>query len=80
MINIEKTAENLFDKIRSRFSGVTIGDESAKATVDPENARFFNFDYIGKDGSNIGQVTISLIDDNSLKIYLIDIKKLLKAW
>lgn len=68
MINIEKTAENLFDKIRSRFSGVTIGDESAKATVDPENARFFNFDFIA-DGKNYGNITISLIDADSLKVY-----------
>jgi len=68
MINIEKTAENLFDKIRSRFAGVTIGDESAKATVDPENARFFNFDFIA-DGKNFGNITISLIDTNSLKVY-----------
>lgn len=68
MINIEKTAENLFDKIRSRFAGVTIGDESAKATVDPENARFFNFDFIA-DGKNYGNITISLIDADSLKVY-----------
>jgi hypothetical protein len=68
MINIEKTAENLFDKIRSRFAGVTIGDESAKATVDPENARFFNFDFVA-DGKNFGNITISLIDADSLKVY-----------
>lgn len=68
MINIEKTAENLFDKIRSRFTGVSIGDESAKATVDPEKARFFNFDFIAN-GKNYGNITISLIDQDSLKVY-----------
>lgn len=68
MINIEKTSENLFDKIRSRFSGVTIGDESAKATVDPANARFFNFDFTAGD-KNFGNITISLLDLEGLKIY-----------
>jgi len=68
MINIEKTAENLFDKIRSRFSSVSIGDENAKATVDPEQARFFNFDFTAAD-KNYGNITISLADNDSLKIY-----------
>jgi hypothetical protein len=68
MIELDKIAESLFDKIRSRFDGVSIGDETSKATLDPTKARFFNFDY-EVDGENYGNVTISLIDDNSLKIY-----------
>ena len=68
MIEIEKIAENLFDKIRSRFENINIGDESAKATLDPEKARFFNFDY-NVDGENYGNITLSLVDDNSLKVY-----------
>ena len=68
MLEIEKIAENLFDKIRSRFEGVSIGDENAKATLDPTKARFFNFDYVS-DGENYGNLTISLVDDNNLKVY-----------
>lgn len=68
MIEIDKVAENLFDKIRSRFDNVNIGDESAKATLDPAKARFFNFDY-EVDGNNIGNITLSLVDDNNLKVY-----------
>ena len=68
MIEIEKVAENLFDKIRSRFDAVNIGDENAKATLDPTTARFFNFDYV-KDGNTFGNITISLVDDNNLKVY-----------
>jgi hypothetical protein len=68
MLEIEKIAENLFDKIRSRFEGVSIGDENAKATLDPTKARFFNFDYMS-DGENYGNLTISLVDDNNLKVY-----------
>lgn len=66
---IEKIAEDLFEKIRSRFDGVSLGDQSAKATADPEKARFFNFNYASKNGEEFGNVTVSIIDENSLKIY-----------
>ena len=66
---IEKIAEDLFEKIRSRFENVNLGNETAKATPNPEEARFFNFDYVSKDGENFGNITLSLIDENSLKIY-----------
>lgn len=66
---IESISTALFDKIRSRFPGVTLGDEQAKAEQDPEKARFFNFTYCGKDGAQFGTVTISLIDETSLKVY-----------
>lgn len=68
MIEVDKIAENLFDKIRSRFSSINIGDESAKSTLDPTKARFFNFDYT-VDNRDIGNITLSLADDQSLKIY-----------
>ena len=68
MIEIEKVAENLFDKIRSRFDAVNIGDENAKATLDPGQARFFNFDYVIND-RNLGNITISLVDTNNLKVF-----------
>ena len=68
MIEIEKVAENLFDKIRSRFDAVNIGDENAKATLDPTQARFFNFDYVIND-RNLGNITISLVDSNNLKVF-----------
>jgi hypothetical protein len=68
MREIDKIAEGLFEKIRDRFEDVSLGDENAKATQDPEQARFFNFDYT-IDGANLGNITISLIDETSLKIY-----------
>lgn len=68
MNNIENIAEELFNKIRSRFEKITIGDESGKSTDDPTQARFFNFDYVTSDGVNHGEVTISLVDNQSLKI------------
>ena len=63
---IESISTALFDKIRSRFPGVTLGDEKAKACTDPAEARFFNFTYTGQDGAEFGSVTISLIDETSL--------------
>lgn len=69
MRELDKISAALFDKIRSRFDTVSIGDRQAKRVNDPEQARFFNFDYISSDGKNFGNVTISLIDENSLKIY-----------
>ena len=68
MREINKIAEALFEKIRDRFDDVTLGDENAKATQDPESARFFNFDYT-VDGNSHGNITISVIDENSLKVY-----------
>lgn len=66
---IESIATALFEKIRSRFTNVTLGDEKAQAEQDPEKARFFNFTYTGRDGAKFGTVTISLIDETSLKVY-----------
>lgn len=69
MRELDKIATNLFDKIRSRFENVNLGDEQIQQTSDPEKARFFNFDYISKEGKNYGNVTISIVDDESLKVY-----------
>jgi hypothetical protein len=68
MREINKIAEGLFEKIRDRFEDVSLGDDKAKATQDPEKARFFNFDYTA-DGHDYGNITISIIDEASLKVY-----------
>jgi hypothetical protein len=68
MREINNISSELFDKIRTRFDNVRLGDEKSKATTDPEQARFFNFDYT-VDGEKVGVITISLIDESSLKLY-----------
>lgn len=68
-IEIGKIAESLFEKIRNRFEDVSLGDEKAKATSSPDQARFFNFDYVSENGDNFGNVTISIIDNDNLKLY-----------
>ena len=61
-------ATDLFYKIRSRFSGLKLGNDTGAITINPEEARFFDFDY--KDGETaIGHVSISLAEDNSIKVY-----------
>ena len=69
MKNIERIAEELFDKIRSRFDHVVLGDKDTQETDSPDEARFFNFDYSTASGENYGNITLSLIDENGLKIY-----------
>jgi hypothetical protein len=68
MRELENIAADLFDKIRTRFDEVRLGDENSKATTDPEKARFINFDYT-VDGNRVGAITLSLIDDAGLKVY-----------
>lgn len=69
MKEIESISAALFDKIRSRFPNITLGNESAKAETDPKKARFFNFTYTDKNGNEFGKITLSLIDENGLKVY-----------
>ena len=68
MIEIEKKAEKLFDKVRSRFETVSLGDEKAQATDDPASARFFNFNYVSKAGKDFGNVHLNIVDPDKLKV------------
>jgi len=61
-------ATDLFYKIRSRFTGLKLGESTGQITINPENARFFDFDYTEND-KNIGHVSISLAEPNSMKVY-----------
>ena len=61
-------ATDLFYKIRSRFSGLKLGAETGQITINPEEARFFDFDYMEGE-EPIGHVSISLAEQNSMKVY-----------
>ena len=65
---LNKTANDLFQHLRTRFSPVTIGNENAEVVTDPSEARFFSFDYKENDKS-LGTVSVSIIDNRSLKVY-----------
>lgn len=68
MRDVSNIAEELFDKIRTRFENVRLGDDKSKSTTEPDAARFFNFDYT-VEGHKVGNITISIVDERSLKIY-----------
>ena len=61
-------ATDLFYKIRSRFRGLKLGAETGQITINPEEARFFDFDYMEGE-TPIGHVSISLAEPNSMKVY-----------
>lgn len=65
---IQIISQDIFDKVRSRFSNLEMGDETGAVTIDPAEARFFDFDFI-YEGTNLGRVSVSLNDLGSLKIY-----------
>ena len=67
MKNIESIAQDLFDKIRSRFQPIRLRDEQGKPTKEEPKARFFNFVYASPDGTRHGVLTISIVDGKSLK-------------
>ena len=63
MQNFDNISEDLFNKIRGRFSNVTIGDEQGNVTNDPTKARFFDFDYNG-----LGKVSVSVSEEKGLTV------------
>lgn len=65
---IEIIAQDVFDKVRGRFSNVEMGDQNGAVTVNPKDARFFDFDF-AIEGNNLGRVSISLNELGSLKIF-----------
>ena len=64
----DNIATDLFYKIRSRFSGLKLGASDGTITINPEDARFFDFDYTDNN-KVIGHVSISLAEENSIKVY-----------
>lgn len=69
MRNFDRIAESLFEKIRSRFDNVSLGDADSNSTQNPQDARFFNFNYVSHEGKNFGNVSISIVDSDSLKMF-----------
>ena len=65
---IQIISQDLFDKVRSRFSNLEMGDKTGAVTIDPALARFFDFDFV-VEGNNLGRVSISLNELGSLKVY-----------
>lgn len=65
---IEFIAQDIFDKIRSRFENLEMGDADGSVSLDPALARFFDFDFV-IEGNRLGRVSISINEIGSLKIF-----------
>jgi len=63
-----KNSQDLFNKIRSQFSNIRLGDENGAATADPSSAVFFEFEF-QEDADTFGSVSISLADGENMKVY-----------
>ena len=63
-----KTSNDLFNKIRSQFSNIEIGDESGQPTADASKAVFFDFEF-KEDADTFGRVSVSLADGESMKVF-----------
>ena len=63
-----KNSQDLFNKIRSQFTNIRLGDENGAATADPNSAVFFEFEF-QEDADTFGSVSISLADGESMKVY-----------
>ena len=63
-----KNSQDLFNKIRSQFSNIRLGDENGAATADPTDAVFFEFEF-REDADTFGAVSISLADGETMKVY-----------
>ena len=62
-----KTSQDLFNKIRSQFANIRLGDENGAATADPQGAVFFEFEF-QEDADTFGSVSISLADGENMKV------------
>ena len=67
MKNFNKIGKDLFNKLRGRFQNMTIGDEEGNVTNEPENARFFEFDY-SDSSRTLGKVSVNISEDDGLSI------------
>jgi hypothetical protein len=65
---IEIISQDVFDKIRSRFSNLMMGDKDGMKTDEPKDARIFDFDF-AIEGASLGRVSISINELGSLKVF-----------
>jgi hypothetical protein len=66
MKDLTTISTDLFNKVRSRFSNVKLGDQAGAVVTSPATARFFDLDFT-HDGDSLGHVNIKL-DNTSLTV------------
>lgn len=68
MKDLTTISTDLFNKVRSRFSKISMGDEEGALITEPENARFFDITYTHA-GEKLGRVNLKIDDDSLTVIY-----------
>ena len=63
--NLSPIADELFGKIRTQFPKIQLGDANSKVTDRPEDARFFEFDFVKK-GVNLGSISVNISEDDGM--------------
>ena len=63
-----KNSQDLFNKIRSQFSNIRLGDENGAATAEPAGAVFFEFEF-KEDADTFGSVSVSIADGETMKVF-----------
>ena len=61
-------SQDLFNKIRSKFSNLEIGNNIGEATANPQEAVFFDFEFT-EDKDTFGRISISLADGENVKVF-----------
>lgn len=72
MKDLNTISSDLFNKIRSRFSNIKLGDEEGALTDKEDQARFFDVTYKVR-GKDLGRINIKLDDDVLTVIYNTDL-------
>lgn len=72
MKDLNTISSDLFNKIRSRFSNIKLGDEQGALTDKEDEARFFDVTYKVR-GKDLGRINIKLDDDVLTVIYNTDL-------
>jgi hypothetical protein len=63
-----KISNDLFNKIRSKFGNIQIGNAMGEATANPGDAVFFDFEF-REDADTFGRVSISIADSETVKVF-----------
>jgi hypothetical protein len=67
-INITPIATELFAKLKSRASKLSISGRDNKVTSNIDDARYFEFDYTDSNKNNFGSVIVSIGKENELSV------------
>ena len=64
----DKVAQDLHGVLAKKFTKLTLADSQAVSTIEPTKGRIFTLEY-GGSGKSYGNVTVNIVDPNSLVIY-----------